>query len=390
VIENTGEGIDIIVTDQSYALGANLENITLTGSASIDATGNELGNVLRGNSSANLLRGGLGNDTYVVGIGDIVTELAGEGTDTIQAAQDYTLEANVENLTLLDPFPSQGAGLVAPVSPPSNFSGTGNELDNVLVGNRSSNVLEGLGGSDVLDGRGGNDTLKGGAGADTYLFGLGYGRDRIDDQSLGGEIDTIQLATGIMPNQVGVVQSGSDLVLRMPGSQDELILGNFFGPSAYVQKVVQFENGTVWDEAALRALGADPGPGIFFEEPTSPVSDAVLSGTAGNDEIRGTTGNDTVLGGAGNDILRDNSGNNVFDGGSGDDSLFSSSGNDTFISRYCFCRPDFLRRVSRLDLERSLHHRYRYHPAHGAVAERCRHTTVNDTFWAAELQHHGT
>ena len=46
--------------------------------------------------------GGPGNDTYVVdNAGDVVTENAGEGTDTVSRARSsYTLGANVENLTL--------------------------------------------------------------------------------------------------------------------------------------------------------------------------------------------------------------------------------------------------------------------------------------------------
>ncbi|TKB95331.1 MAG: hypothetical protein E8D41_00810 [Nitrospira sp.] len=335
VVEASNEGNDTVMTDHSYTLGVNVEQLTLTGNQAINGTGNELDNVLQGNRSINVLAGGLGNDLYLVGLGDIVLESAGEGTDTIQTAQSYTLGTHVEHLTLLDgPHPALAVsltpdtGIPAEVGPSINFTGTGNELDNHLFGNRADNVLEGQGGSDVLDGGAGNDTLKGGEGADTYLFGLGSGHDRIDDQSLAGEIDTIRLAPGILPTQIGVVQSGMDLVLRMPGSRDELALGNFFRSSASAKKVVQFEDGTVWDEATLGALGADPGPGIFF---TDPGNIDVLVGTTGNDELRGTSGNDTITGGAGHDILRDNIGSNVLDGGAGDDQLFGSSGNDIFV-----------------------------------------------------------
>jgi len=64
--------------------------------------------------------GGVGDDTYVVdNAGDVVTENAGEGNDTVQSSVAYTLVANVENLVLT------GAG---------NINGTGNAQNNVLTG----------------------------------------------------------------------------------------------------------------------------------------------------------------------------------------------------------------------------------------------------------------
>jgi Ca2+-binding RTX toxin-like protein len=94
--------------------------------------------VLNGGLGADTMLGGLGSDTYRVdNAGDRVTEAAGQGTDLVQSGVSHTLGANVEKLALI------GAGAV---------DGTGNELNNVLLGNAGSNALVGLAGNDVLSG----------------------------------------------------------------------------------------------------------------------------------------------------------------------------------------------------------------------------------------------
>ena len=161
VTENVGEGTDTVQSGVTYTLAANVENLTLTGTAAINGTGNAIDNVILGNSGANTLSGGagndtlnggagadamlggLGNDTYMVDVStDIVTENVGEGTDTIQSGVTYTLGANVENLTL--------TGTAA-------INGTGNTLNNVLIGNGAANTLNGGAGADILSGGLGND-----------------------------------------------------------------------------------------------------------------------------------------------------------------------------------------------------------------------------------------
>ncbi len=100
--------------------------------------GGEGNDRLEGGAGADQMLGGLGNDTYVVDdAGDLVTELADEGTDAVQSLVNYTLTANVENLTLTGT---------------SATSGTGNELNNVITGNAAGNTLRGLAGNDTLRG----------------------------------------------------------------------------------------------------------------------------------------------------------------------------------------------------------------------------------------------
>ena len=145
VTEAAGAGTDSVLASISYSLGANLENLTLTGSAAINAVGNAAANALTGNAAANLLdggagadtmSGGLGDDNYVVdNAGDVVAEGVGAGTDTVQASVSYAITTEVENLTLTG----------------TATNGTGNALANFITGNDQNNTLDGGSGIDTVD-----------------------------------------------------------------------------------------------------------------------------------------------------------------------------------------------------------------------------------------------
>ncbi|OYU72779.1 MAG: hypothetical protein CFE32_22770, partial [Alphaproteobacteria bacterium PA3] len=155
VVENPGEGFDLVRSAITMTLGANLEALQLTGTAAIDATGNGLNNSLSGNSANNALdggtgadamAGGAGDDTYVVDDSlDTVVEAAGEGTDRVYASVNPTLSAKVEQLVLTGS---------------ADLNGGGNSLANRITGN---------GGNNTLDGGAAADTLIGGAGDDSYI-----------------------------------------------------------------------------------------------------------------------------------------------------------------------------------------------------------------------------
>src|SRR5207237_1393557 len=64
VFEFANEGTDQVQTFlASYVLSANVENLTFIGSSAHTGTGNELVNVLLGNSGNDVLNGLMGNDT---------------------------------------------------------------------------------------------------------------------------------------------------------------------------------------------------------------------------------------------------------------------------------------------------------------------------------------
>lgn len=71
-------GTDAVRASVSYQIGDFIENLTLTGKAALNGTGNGLANVIIGNEGANVLAGGDGNDTLDGGLGkDTLTGGAG-------------------------------------------------------------------------------------------------------------------------------------------------------------------------------------------------------------------------------------------------------------------------------------------------------------------------
>ena len=104
VVDNTGDvtteaaaaGTDLVQSSITWTLGANLENLTLTGAAAINGTGNVLDNVLTGNAAANRLTGSLGNDTLDGGAGND-TLVGGVGSDTYIMGRGYGADLVQEN-----------------------------------------------------------------------------------------------------------------------------------------------------------------------------------------------------------------------------------------------------------------------------------------------------
>ena len=249
VVELLGEGTDTVNASVSYTLADNVEILTLTGASSVNATGNALNNTLNGNAGNNVLNGGAGADTmvggagndtyYVDNAGDITTEAANAGTDTVIASVNWTLGTNIENLTL--------AGL-------SNINATGNAVANVLTGNAGNNVLNGGAGA---------DTMLGGAGDDTYVV------------DVVGDVVTENLNEGI-----DLVQAG--IAYTLGANVENLTLT---GGGAI--------NGT--GNGLANVLVGNTGTNIL----TGGAGNDTLDGKAGADSLVGGTGNDTYLLGRG-------------------------------------------------------------------------------------------
>jgi serralysin len=264
---DSSTGFDRIKSTASYTLAGNsgVEVLQLIG-GNLTATGNSRANTLIGSAGNNILNGGAGADTmkggsgadryFVHDAGDWVVETSSGGIDTVFASVSYTLAANVEKLTL------QGHG---------QPNGTGNNLNNTIVGN---------GGNNILDGAAGADTLVGGQGDDTYI-----------------------------------VDSTRDVVQELAGGRVDTIISSLnynLGRWANVEKLVLAE-GT----SAFVGIGN--------------AANNVMTGNANNNSLRGASGNDTLIGNDGDDSLNGEAGHDRLWGGNHEDTLTGGDGNDLLV-----------------------------------------------------------
>ncbi|HLO75113.1 MAG TPA: endo alpha-1,4 polygalactosaminidase [Magnetospirillum sp.] len=306
ITENADEGTDSVRSSATFTLAANVEVLTLTGSASINGTGNALANMLTGNSGANCLdggsgadslAGGAGNDTYVVDdAGDIVSESADDGSDTVLSSVAYTLSATLENLTLTGS---------------ADINGTGNAQANTLTGNAGVNSLIGGGGDDLYVVDSSFDVVREGlnAGTDTVRASDSYTLSaNVENLTLSGSDDIDGVGNGLANVLTG--NAGDNILLGGRGN-DTLV-------------------GGAGDDDLLGSLGLDT---VSYAGATAAVTVNLLDGVATD----GSAGSDTLAGienvvGSGRaDMLCGGNGANVLDGGGSNDTLIGGGGDDTLI-----------------------------------------------------------
>lgn len=250
-------GLNSVVSGIDWVLATGFRALTLTGTADLDGTGNEVSNLLIGNAGANSLiglggddtldgkagtdtmDGGLGNDRYMVdNPGDVLVDAG--GVELVLASVGWTLATGFERLILLGN---------------ASLAGTGNAANNVITGNAGANSLAGVGGNDLLDGKGGTDTLDGGAGNDTFIV-----------DNLG---DLLSDASG-----TDLVRASVNWTLGTDFENLELLPGAVSGTGNTAAN-------RITGNAALNSL----------------------SGGDGADTLLGMGGNDVLVGGAGNDLF---------------------------------------------------------------------------------------
>ncbi|PSF36600.1 hypothetical protein C7H19_13040 [Aphanothece hegewaldii CCALA 016] len=277
------QGNDLLIGNAGNdLLEGNIGNDTLDGSAGNDTLigGNE-NDSLMGGSGKDQLEGGNGNDTLNGGFGkdtliggkgndiyvvddpdDVIIENSNQGRDTVETTlSSWTLGDNLENLTLSSSSSFEKLTI--------NFvvNGTGNNLNNKIIGNQNPNLLAGKNGHDTLMGGHGNDTLTGGHGNDTLTGGRNA--DQFTFNNANEQDDTI---TDFKKYQ------GDKIVVSAAGFAGGLVLG--------VLNKNQFLSGKGIKEAATttqRIIYNTTKGTLFFDADGSdstsiPIKIATLSG----------------------------------------------------------------------------------------------------------------
>ena len=212
-----------------------------------------------------------------------MVELAGEGTDHVNASVSYEMRRDsqhTETLTLIGT---------------SDINGLGNCRGNTIIGNSGANVLEGFWGDDLMFGGDGQDTLVGGHGNDTFLSGPSsdtISSGALRDSFIGGIGDDIYIIDHRWIRIVEQANEGTDnvrssisLALRDHSQHLELL--------------------------SLTGATDIDGTGNGLAN--------VITGNSGNNVLNGAWGDDTLIGGAGNDTFLDDNGADSMVGGLGDD-----------------------------------------------------------------------
>lgn len=278
LFEQSGEGVDTVVTSLSYVLPSEVERLSLGGSNAVSGTGNELANAITGNAAANridglggadLMKGVGGNDIYKVDhVRDRIVEAAGGGLDQVRSSVSYALSAEVEALVLT------GA---------SAIKGIGNAQANTLAGNSARNLLDGGAGADRMTGGGGDDVYIVDNKADVTLESADAGIDRAQSSvsvTLRANLENLGLTGAAAVNGTGNAlanaiggNAGSNILIGLAGA-DRLTGGD---------GADQLHGGGGND----RLTGGEGMDRFFFDSRPSQAGgwDAILDFTAADDSI---------------------------------------------------------------------------------------------------------
>ena len=273
---------------------------------------------LAASTSGYLLRGGAGDDIFVVGNqGVSVVEAVGEGTDEVQtslAVLSIANYANVEKLTYT------GTG---------NFTGTGNTLDNIITGGSGNDILNGGSGTDTVNYSNATAAVIVNLATTTAQNTGGAGTDTLTNfENLTGSAFADSL-TGNSGNNILSGGAGADTLVGGAGNDgldggDGTDTADYSSATAAVAVDLSITTGQNTGGAGIDTL-------TNIENLTGSAFADSLTGNSGDNVLNGGTGADTLVGGGGNDTLNGGGDNDVLVGGLGQDILSGNGGSDTIV-----------------------------------------------------------
>lgn len=292
----------------AYTLGANLENLRILTSASANATGNALNNVIYAGAGDNVLDGGAGNDTlsYRYATQGINASLAASGAQATGGSGSDTL-LGFENLN-------------------------GSQYNDTLIGNSAANKLSGDLGNDTLDGGAGADQMIGGDGNDTYYV------ENSGDVVTESNADRTTGGSDTVVSSLSTYTLGANLEnLRILASGNANAIGNSLSNVIYAGAGNNMLNGGDGaDTLSYRyaAQGVTVDLNLTTAQATGGSgSDTLLnfehlSGSKYNDKLTGNSANNKLSGDDGDDILNGRGGADNMIGGNGNDSYYVDNSGD--------------------------------------------------------------
>jgi Ca2+-binding RTX toxin-like protein len=309
-----------LTAGQAFTFNGSLEtngNFEIKGGAAADnITGGAGNDVIIAGAGADIQNGGAGNDIYLIdNAGDVVTEGAALGLDTVFSTVSYTIGNNIERLGVNGFTTTNAVNL------------TGNSEANEMWGNDGANVIDGRDGADLMFGYGGNDVFivnhvgdivieAVGGGLDTIFTSVGMTiNDNIERVGVNGFTTTY--AINLTGNSVANEMWGNDGVNILDGAGGADIMNGFGGNDVYfvdnVGDVIN-ETGTGGYDTIFTSVSYTIGDDIerLAVNGASTTTALSLIGNSKPNEISGNNGGNLIAGQGGSDILIGNGGNDLF------------------------------------------------------------------------------